>query len=93
MRMTDLRAGWDVVGNEGGRIGRVEVVGQNYIRTARPGFASDLYIPVTFVANVEDQVVHLSLPKDDADQMGWEKSPRDDDTLAADQEGDLHRHF
>ena len=31
MRMTDLKAGWAIVGNDGRRLGTVQSVGQNYI--------------------------------------------------------------
>lgn len=92
MRMTDLQAGWAVLGNDGGRVGTVKDVGQNYIVTARPGFAVDLFVPASFVANVENEVIRLSIPLPDADQMGWEQEPRDGDVLEASPEGDLHRH-
>ena len=42
MRMTDLKAGWAIVGNDGRRLGTVLSVGQNYIlasRAGRPGQA------------------------------------------------------
>ena len=33
MRMTDLRPGWAVLGNDGRRVGTVREVGQYYILT------------------------------------------------------------
>ena len=93
MRMTDLRAGWTVLGNDGRRVGIVKDVGQNYILTARSGLAADLYVPVTSVANVENGVIHLNIRQSDVDQMGWEQGPRDDDALEVQPEGDLHRHI
>jgi hypothetical protein len=93
MRMTDLRAGWAVLGNDGRRIGTVKDVGQNYILTSRPGFLADLFVPVSSVANVERQVVHLNLPQADVSQMGWGQAPRDDHGLEGSPDSDLHRHI
>jgi hypothetical protein len=90
--MTDLETGWAVVGNDGARVGTLKNVGQNYLLTSRPGFDPDLFIPVSFIANVEDEVVHLNVPQHDTHQMGWEQKPRDDDVLQAGLDGDLHRH-
>jgi hypothetical protein len=92
MRMTDLRAGWAVLGNDGGRVGSIKVVGQNYILTSRPGFEADLFIPVSSIANVKSEVVHLNITQPDVEQMGWEQEPSDDDMLEASPDSDLHRH-
>jgi len=91
MRMTDLQAGWAVVGNDGRRVGTVRGVTQNYILTSRPGFAADLYVPASFVANVEHETVHLNITQSDGEQMGWEQAPRDDEPESG-PAGDLHRH-
>ncbi len=91
MRMTDLRSGWAVVGNDGGRIGTVEEVGQNYVLTSRRRLAG-LYIPASAIANVEDGVVYLNVTQRDAGSMGWEQPPRGDDTLQTSEEPDLQRH-
>ncbi len=91
MRMTDLRRGWTVVGNDGGQVGTVEDVGQNYVLTSRrrlPG----LYIPASAVANVENEVVYLNVTQRDTGAMGWEQPPRGDDSLETSPEADLHRH-
>ncbi len=92
MRMADIKPGWTVVGNDGHRIGEVREVSQNYILTATGGLASDIYVPATAVANVEGEVIHLSVPQADAASMGWEQPPRDDDAPAAHDESDRHRH-
>jgi len=93
MRMTDLRTGWSVLGNDGQRVGTVKDVGRNYILTSRPGFSADLFVPVSFIANVDREVVHLNLPQPNASQMGWEQEPRDDNGLEGSQDSDLHRHI
>lgn len=92
MRMTDLKHGWAVVGNDGRRLGTVKDVGQNYVLTSRGGRADDLYVPASAIANVRDETLHLNLTKHDAEEMGWEQAPRNEDALATAPEGDLHRH-
>ncbi len=91
MRVTEFQVGWAVVGNDARRVGIVKHVGQNYIRTSRPGFSADLYVPVSFIANVVNQTIHLNITQHDSEQMGWEQAPRDDE-LEAGPESDLHRH-
>jgi hypothetical protein len=92
MRMADLKPGWAVVGNDGHRLGTVQSVGQNYIVMSRGGLSAQLYVPASHVANVENDVVHLSLPKREAEEMGWEQPPRDEDEPETTPETDLHRH-
>ncbi len=74
MRMTDFQEGWAVVGNDGRRLGKVKAVGHSYILTARSGFASDLYVPVSAIANVEHDTIHLNLTQRDA--CRWDGSSR-----------------
>jgi hypothetical protein len=91
MRMADLKPGWTVVGNDGRRVGSVREVGQNYVLTSSAGVANDMYVPASAIANVEHEVVHLSVPQHDVAEMGWEQPPRDDDAPAMSPETDLHR--
>ncbi len=93
MRMTELKAGWPILGNDGRRFGTVQHVGQNYILASRPGLAGKLYVPASNIANVEQEVVYLNLAKSEADSMGWEQPPRDLDTPETSPDDDLHRHF
>jgi hypothetical protein len=91
MRMADLKPGWAVVGNDGRRVGAVREVGQNYLLTST-GLASEIYVPASAIANVEHEVVHLSVSKRDVAEMGWEQPPRDDDAPQTSPATDLHRH-
>lgn len=91
MRMTDLRPGWAVVCNDGRRLGTIKQVGQNFILTSRSIFATDLYVPVSAIANVEHETVHLNLTRPAAEQMGWEQAPLHDEPETG-PEDDLHRH-
>ena len=92
MRMADLKRGWTVLGNDGRRVGAVKEVGQNYILTSTTALAEDVYVPASAIANVEHEVVHLSVQQRDVAGMGWGQPPRDDDALATTPETDLHRH-
>jgi hypothetical protein len=90
--MADLQPGWTVVGNDGRRVGTVRHVGQNYVLTSSTGLSGDLYVPASAIANVEHEVVHLSVAQRDVAQMGWEQPPRDADAPATPGTTDLHRH-
>jgi hypothetical protein len=93
MRMTDLKAGWAIVGNDGHPLGSVQAVGQNYVLASRGIMAAPLYVPASAIANVERGVVYLNLAKRDAEQMGWEEPPRMSDAPDdAENEDQLHRH-
>lgn len=92
MRMAELKPGWAIVGNDGHRLGTVHDVGQNYIVVSRGGLSGQMYVPASHVANVENDTVHLNLTKHQAEEMGWEQPPRDQDAPEATSDTDLHRH-
>ena len=92
MRMADLKAGGAVLGNDGRRFGTVKHVGQNYILASKAGLRGRMYVPASHIANVEHEVVYLNLAKTEADEMGWEEPPRDQDAPETNPEADLHRH-
>ncbi len=90
--MTDLKPGWPVVANDGGQLGTIKEVGQNYVRTSQASPGGDMYVPASAIANVADGVVHLNLALRDALAMGWQQPPRGDDTLETSPETDRERH-
>ena len=92
MRMTDLKRGWAILGNDGRRLASIHDVGQNYVLASRDGFAGDLYVPASAIANVEGEVVYLNVTAREASGMGWEQPPRDGDTPETAAGTDLHRH-
>lgn len=92
MRVTDFQPGWAVFGNDDRRIGTVKRVGHSYVVTSRSVFAADMYIPVTSIANVENETIYLNVTQSDAEHMGWEQEPRDDEAEAG-PEDQLHRHI
>jgi hypothetical protein len=91
MRMTDLRAGWHVLGNDGRRLGTIREVSQNYVTVSTGGLAQKLHIPASAIGNIERETVHLNVATRDAESMGWEQPPRDDDAVG-ERETDLERH-
>ena len=92
MRMTDLKPGWAVVGNDGRHVGSVQEVGQNYVLASTGVVSSNVYIPASAIANVENETVHLSVSQRAVAGMGWHQAPRDEDVPTDSAEGDLHRH-
>jgi hypothetical protein len=90
MRITDLRPGWAVVGNDGQRLGTIKEVGSPYLLTSRSMSYAESFVPVSSIADVEHETVHLNLTRDDALRMGWEQAPRHDEPWTA---KDLHRHI
>jgi hypothetical protein len=92
MRMTDLRAGWTIVGNDGNHVGTIRDVGQNYVLVSTGRLSEDLYVPASAIGNVESETVHLNVTARDAGSMGWAQPPRNEDPLD-EHESDLHRHI
>ena len=91
MRMTDLRRGWPVVGNDGGRVGRWKMWART--TSSRLGHALPVSTsPPLRSRKIEYEVVYLNVAERDAGAMGWEQPPRDDDSLRTSPEGDLRRH-
>jgi hypothetical protein len=91
MRKTDLKSGWLVVGNDGRRLGTIAEVGQQYLLVETGRLSDNLHVPASAIGNVEREAVHLNVSLSEAEAMGWEQPPRDED-LVDDPESDLHRH-
>ena len=91
MRIADLQPGWDVVTNDGHRLGRIKEVGQHYVEVAGGLFSSALYVPSSAIANVEHETVHLGVASGEVGSMGWNKPPRTSDELHIGPERDVDR--
>lgn len=91
MRIADLQPGWDVVTNDGHRLGRIKEVGQHYVEVAGGLFSSELYVPASFIGNVEHETVHLTVANREVDAMGWNQPPRTSDELQIGPERDVDR--
>lgn len=67
----------EVLGSDGGHVGRVDHVNGDQIELAKLDLAGGLkhhMIPVSWVERVDDKHVHLSLSKDDAKARWIEKT-------------------
>lgn len=93
MRIADLKPGWDVVTNDGQRIGKVREVGQHFVEVSSGHFSATIYVPASAIANVEHQAVHLNVAKGEIDAMGWRQPPRTSDELHPARQRDVDREI
>ena len=81
MRIGDLKSGWDVLTNDGHRLGKVKDVGQHFVEVAGGMFSPTLYIPASAIGNVDDETVYLNVAQGEVDAEGWRQAPRTSDEL------------
>lgn len=93
MRIADLKPGWDVVTNDGHRLGRIQEVGQHFIEVPGGLFAGTLYVPSSAIGNIENETVHLNVAHGEVDSMGWQQPPRLPDDLQTAPERDADREI
>ena len=93
MRIADLRPGWDVLTNDGHRVGRIREVGQHFVEVSGGYFSAQLFVPASAIANVEDETVHLNVATGEVDAMGWRQPPRLADDLRTAREQDVDREI
>ena len=93
MRIADLQPGWDVLTNDGHRLGTVREVGQHFVEIAGGFFSSTLYVPASAIGNVENETVYLNLAQGEIDSTGWGKPPRSSDELQTASERDANREI
>jgi hypothetical protein len=68
--------GSDVYGSEGDKIGRVADIGSNYFIVEKGFlFTTDVYVPMSAVANVDEDGIHLNVAKDAVEDQGWDSPP------------------
>ena len=93
MRIGDLRPGWDVITNDGHRLGTIREVGQHFVAVHGGFLSAALYVPSSAIANVEHQTVHLNVAAGEVDAMGWRQRPRLSDELHTTPERDVDREI
>jgi len=93
MRIADLQPGWDVVTNDGHRLGTVREVGQHFVEVSGGFLSSVLFVPSSAIANVENETVYLNLAQGEIDATGWGQPPRSSDELQTASERDAHREI
>lgn len=91
MRIGDLQPGWDVLTNDGHRLGRIKEVGQHFLEVSGGLFSAPLFVPSSAIANVEQGTVHLGLARSQIDTMGWQQPPRTSDDLLTGPEREIDR--
>jgi hypothetical protein len=91
MRIADLQPGWDVLTNDGHRLGRIKEVGQHYVEVSGGMFSSTMYVPASAIANVAPGTVHLKFAQGEVDSTGWQSPPRTSDELHTGVEPDADR--
>ncbi|MGH2394698.1 MAG: hypothetical protein ACRDGH_14615 [Candidatus Limnocylindria bacterium] len=93
MRIADLRPGWDVLTNDGHRLGTVREVGQHFVEVSGGLFSASLYVPASAIGNVENETVHLKFAQGEVDATGWRSPPRTSDELQTASERDANREI
>ena len=93
MRIADLKPGWDVVTNDGNRLGRINEVGQHFLEVSGGLFSATLFVPASAIANVENETVHLTVASSEVEAMGWRQPPRSSDELHTGPERDVDREI
>ncbi len=91
MRIADLQPGWDVVTNDGHRLGRVREIGQHFLEVSGGLFSTTLFVRASAIGNVQNETVHLTIANDQVDSMGWQQPPRTSDELHTRPERDADR--
>lgn len=91
MRIADLQPGWDVLTNDGHRLGRVTHVGQHFVEVSGGRFSASLFVPSSAIGNVENETIHLNLAHREVDATGWQQPPRTSDELRTTRESDADR--
>jgi hypothetical protein len=91
MRMGDIRSGWEVLTNDGHRLGTIREVGQHFLKVSGSRFGSAIFVPSSAIANVEHESVHLNIAAGEVDAMGWQQRPRTPDDLRTGPERDSDR--
>jgi uncharacterized protein (TIGR02271 family) len=71
-----IRAGDDVYGSDGDKLGTVIAVESDYVVIEKGWFfPTDYYIPVSAITSYEDGRAYLNVTKDAAINQGWEVEP------------------
>ena len=93
MRIADLQPGWDVLTNDGHRLGTVRDVGQHFVEVSGGFFSSALHVPASAIGNVENEKVYLNLAQGEIDAAGWSQPPRSSDELQTAAESHANREI
>lgn len=81
MFATQFAQGDDVYGSDGEKIGNVAAAAQDHFVVEKGFiFTTDLYVPTTAIASVDDDGVRLSMTKEQIENQDWSEAPMAEDT-------------
>jgi uncharacterized protein (TIGR02271 family) len=74
--LTEIAYGWDVVGSDGEKIGDVAAIQPHYISVEKGFlFKTDIFVPTSAIASVENKKVYLNISKDQIENQDWDREP------------------
>ena len=74
-----IKTGTDVYGSDGEKIGSIAGVADNYFVIEKGFiFTTDIYVPMSAVARVDDDKVMLSMTKDQVENEDWTREPAEE---------------
>jgi uncharacterized protein (TIGR02271 family) len=81
MYANQVAQGDDVYGSDGEKIGSVAAVAQDHFVIEKGFiFTTDLYVPTSAIAGVDDDGVRLAMTKDQIENQEWSEAPMAEDT-------------
>jgi uncharacterized protein (TIGR02271 family) len=81
---TQIQTGWDVYGSDGEKIGSVAGVSNDHFIIEKGFiFTTDLYVPLSAVASVNDDEVELIYTKEQVENQDWSSAPMGGDAYAS----------
>jgi uncharacterized protein (TIGR02271 family) len=76
---SQIQTGTDVYGSDGEKVGTIAGVADNYFVIEKGFiFTTDIYVPMSAVAGVDDDRVMLSMTKDQVESEDWTNEPVED---------------
>ena len=71
-----VQRGWTVYGRDGKKVGEVDEVTPTYLKL-RKGFIfkKDIYVPTAAVGQLRGNEIHLTVPQNEIEALGWETAP------------------
>ena len=73
---TQIQTGWDVYGSDGEKIGSVAEVGTDHFVIEKGFiFTTDIFVPLSAVASIDDDEIDLIYTKDQVENQDWSSAP------------------
>jgi uncharacterized protein (TIGR02271 family) len=76
---SQIQTGTDVYGSDGEKVGTIAGIADNYFVIEKGFiFTTDIYVPMSAVARVDDDKVMLSMTKDQVENEDWTREPAEE---------------